>query len=158
MILMTTHKTMPTREQLKSVLLKVLVMWMFVFACACDDDDAAAIDNTQVFQSLTTGTWRVTYFFDEKDETSDFDGYVFTFNSNGTATATKNSTPVFGSWSTEKSGSGTVKLILSFGFVIPLDELDEDWKILESSNVRMKLEHVSNSGTGDTETLILEQN
>ena len=36
---------------------------------------------------LTTGSWFVTYFFDDQDETSDFAGYEFTFNADHTAQA-----------------------------------------------------------------------
>ena len=32
---------------------------------------------------LTAGTWKVTYFFDDTNETSHFMGYDFTFGDNG---------------------------------------------------------------------------
>lgn len=134
-------------------------MAILIVAVACDNnDDNPEINDSQVHESLINGTWRVTYYFSSKDETSDFNGYEFTFNVNGLAIATKNSSPVFGSWSTEKSSDGTVELILDLGSTSPLDELLEDWKILESSDVRIKMEHISKSGTGDKETLILEKN
>jgi len=142
--------------KLKRVFLMGILIGLFVLAC--DDEDSPTIDDVQLHQSLTTGTWRVTYFFDEKDETTDFDGFVFVFNDNGTAIATKNSTPAYGSWSIEKSSDGTVKLILYFGSVVPLDELDEDWKVLENLSTKITMDNVSNSGTGDIENLTLEKN
>lgn len=145
-------------EQRKPLLWKALVMGIFIVTLACDNTDNPVVDDGQVNESLVSGSWRVTYYFSDQDETGDFNGYSFTFNDNGTATATKNSSPVNGFWSTEKSSNGTVELTLNFGLSSPLDELQEDWKILESSDVRIKLEHVSNGGTGKKETLTLEKN
>lgn len=146
-------------SQNKLILINVIMLCLLLSGVACDDDDdSQVIDEVQVQESLVDGTWRVTYFFDEKDETSDYEGYVFTFGANGTTTVTKNSTPVFGTWIAGKSISGTVELILGFGLTSALEELAQDWTIIESSDVRMKMQHVSNSGTGDTETLILEKN
>lgn len=145
-------------SQNKLTLIRVIMLCLLLSGVACDDDDSQVIDEVQVQESLVDGTWRVTYFFDEKDETSDYEGYVFTFGANGTTTVTKNSTPVFGTWIAGKSISGTVELILGFGLTSPLEELAQDWTIIESSDVRLKMQHVSNSGTGDTETLILEKN
>lgn len=146
-------------SQNKLTLIRVIMLCLLLSGgVACDDDESQVIDEVQVQESLVDGTWRVTYFFDEKDETSDYAGYVFIFDDNGTVMATKNSTPVFGTWIAGNSISGTVELILGFGLTSPLEELAEDWVILESSDVRIKMQHVSNSGTGDTETLILEKN
>ncbi len=144
-------------RQIKPTLVWALLLGLLL-SIGCDDDDSPTVDEVQVRESLVDGTWRVTYFYDEKDETSDYEGYVFIFDDNGTTMATKNSTPVFGTWIAGNSINGTVELILGFGLTSPLEELAEDWVIIESSNVRMKMEHVSNSGTGDTETLILEKN
>jgi len=145
-------------RQNKLTLLRVFMLVLLFSGVACDDEDNPVVDEEQVRESLADGTWRVTYFFDEKDETSDYEGYVFTFGANGTAIVTKNSTPVFGTWIVGNSITGTVELMLGFGLTTPLEELAADWTIVESSNVRMKMQHVSNSGTGDTETLILEKN
>ena len=57
-------------------------------------------------QALGQGSWKVAYFFDKADETSDFEGYSFLFNDDDVAIATKNSLSVQGSWDTEDSSQG----------------------------------------------------
>lgn len=126
-------------------------------ASMCDDNNESTSEDGHVKASLAQGSWHITYFFDKTDETSDFSGYNFAFDDNGTAVATKNATTANGSWSTENSSNGTLKLFMDFGATSPLDELNEDWGILEHTDVRIKLEHIS-GGNGDTDTLILERN
>lgn len=140
-----------------SVGIMVTCIFLITTASMCDDSSESVFDGKQIETSLGQGGWHVAYFFDKKDETSDFSGYNFTFNDDGAALATKNTTTVNGSWSTENLSSGGVKLILDFGVTSPLDELNEDWKILEYTDARIKLEHVS-GGSGDTDSLILEKN
>jgi hypothetical protein len=79
---------------------------------------------------VVDGTWRVTLFTDSgNDETSDFSGYTFTFNSNGTVTAVKSGVSKNGTWST-----GSNKFNIDLGAKIdtnkPLGELTDDWKII----------------------------
>jgi len=140
-------------------LLSILVTCVFLITTAsmCDDNNESVLDDSHIQATLKDGAWHVTYYFDKQDETSDFSGYNFTFDDNGTAVATKNTTTVNGSWSTENSSNGTVKLIMDFGATSPLDELNEDWRVLEHTDVRIKLEHVS-GGNGGTDSLILERN
>ena len=116
-----------------------------------DDDDSKAIET-----SLGQGSWKVAYFFDKEDGTAVFEGYSFLFNDDDVAIATKNSLSVQGSWDTEDSSQGSTKLYLDFGAASPLQELNEDWIVVESSTTRITLEHES-GGNGDTDTLILEK-
>jgi len=101
---------------------------------------------------LTTDSWYVSYFFDDEDETDDFAGYEFTFNNNGTATASNGSNTVPGSWSITNSSSGQLKLILDFGVDDPFDELEEDWKVIDFTNELIRLFDVS-GGDGSTDYL-----
>lgn len=48
---------------------------------------------------LTTGTWYVSlYYGDHYEQTSQYDGYNFTFNANGTSITVKNTTAINGNW------------------------------------------------------------
>ena len=123
-----------------------------LFSCSSDDPVSA----TDVENTLVSGGWKITYYFDEKDETSDFNGFTFTFNDNGTAVAQKGSDSFNGTWSTESSSDGTLKLNLDFGTSSPLDELEEDWKVMERTGNRIKLENVS-GGSGLTSYLTFER-
>lgn len=108
------------------------------------------VDPTQFEQDLTNGVWYVTYYFDDYDETSDFFGYEFSFALDHTALAVINSTSVNGEWNF--MGGSQPELDLYFGVDTPLDELDEDWEILESNSELIRLKHISGSD-GSTDLL-----
>lgn len=103
---------------------------------------------------LTSGSWNVTYFFDDQDETSDFSGYVFTFETNNTAQAVSTSNTVNGNWNL--TNSNTPDLNLFFGNNNPFDELDEDWDIIEATQDIIKLKHIS-GGNGGIDFLTFEK-
>ncbi len=97
---------------------------------------------------ITTGVWYVTYFFDDFDETSDFASYEFSFASDGTANASNTTGNTPGTWDYYLD-SGVEKVDLFFGVVSPLDELDEDWDILEATEAIIRLRHESSDGSLD---------
>ena len=103
---------------------------------------------------LTSGSWFVTYFFDDVDETSDFAGYEFTFAADNTAQSVGISNTVDGTWSL--TGSNTPDLNLFFGTNAPFDELDEDWDIIEATQDIIKLKHIS-GGDGSVDFLTFER-
>lgn len=98
-------------------------------------------DNSNTAQVATSGTWKVTLFTDSgNDETSDFTGYTFTFNDNGTVSAVKNGTTQSGTWSVNTSSN---KFNIDLGPKVdtnrPLGELTDDWKILSTSATEIRL-------------------
>ena len=103
---------------------------------------------------LTTGSWFVTYFFDDVEETSNYAGYEFNFNTDNTALANNGTNNVNGTWSL--TGSSTPDLNLFFGTTNPFDELDEDWDIIEATNDIIRLKHIS-GGNGDVDFLTYER-
>lgn len=104
---------------------------------------------------LTSGTWRITYFYDDGDETSSFTGYSFTFNANWTSIAIKNATSINGTWTTYLD-SGNTKLDLSFDGDT-LDEIEDDWRVTEYSATEIRLKDVS-GGNGGTDYLYFTKN
>ena len=142
---------------------RILHPSLFVFvavlstASMCNEDEKNEKSNQGLETTLGYGTWRVTYFFDMQDETGDFSGYSFQFNDDGVAIATKSSLSVQGSWNTEDSSDGNSKLYIDFGVGEPLEELNEDWKVVGNSGAKVTLEHVS-GGNGDTDILVFERN
>jgi hypothetical protein len=115
----------------------------------CDDDVGSG--NPTFIQVLTTGTWYVSYFEDDDDvETSDYLGFNFVFLGNGSIEVTKNSVTTTGSWSTFVDG-GLNKIDLSF-LNTDLDELEDDWIILEHTASVIRLKNVS-GGNGETDYL-----
>tara|TARA_R110002072_G_scaffold193809_2_gene350957 strand:- start:18 stop:1520 length:1503 start_codon:yes stop_codon:yes gene_type:complete len=105
---------------------------------------------TNFSEILTEGVWYVSYYFDDTDETSDFAGYEFDFATDNTATATVNNSTTNGTWNIT-TGS-TPDLVLFFGESDPLDELDDDWDIIEATNEIIRLKDVS-GGDGSTDLL-----
>lgn len=104
---------------------------------------------------LTDGTWHISYFFNNIDETSNYSGYNFTFNSNGTVVAVKGTSTIGGSWSTFVN-SGQDILLLKFDND-KLDDLDDDWKITEYTTANFRLKNESSS-SADTDYLYFTKN
>jgi hypothetical protein len=110
-----------------------------VFYLAACDHSANLSPN--VVQTITSGSWRITLFIDSgNDETADFNGYNFVFESNGNLAAVKNTVTQNGTWSYHQSSS---KLIIDLGpkdnTNKPLGELTDDWKIISRTNTEIKL-------------------
>ena len=117
--------------KLLNLVLITLLMGMFT---SCSKDDAS---------DVTTTGWKVTKFLHKgEDKTSDFQSYVFDFQSSGVLTAVKGSTTVTGVWK-EVQDSGRNKLVISFGGTGSFDEISEDWTIGTKTDVSIKLTNVS---------------
>ncbi|SHN37751.1 lipocalin family protein [Chitinophaga sp. CF418] len=115
---------------------------MLLSACmlSCSNDDKNATPTVDT-GAPTTGTWRVTLFSERgNNETSDFNGYIFTFDSNGAALASLSSTNRHGTWSINSSAT---EFNLDFGAKSdankPLGELTDDWKIISITSTEIKL-------------------
>lgn len=123
--------------------MKKLLFYSFLIAIALNTiscQQSGSVDAT-TSQVVTSGTWRVTLFTDSgNDETSDFAGYSFTFNSGGTLSVVKNGITTNGTWSINTSSN---KFIIDLGPKIasnkPLGELTDDWKILSNTTTEIRL-------------------
>ncbi len=104
----------------------VLVLILFT-ACSKNDDTGST-------SNPPPGSWKVNFYWDEKDETTDFTGYSFVFNAGGTITVTKNGTTYPGTWSETSN-----KFILNFGADPVLSELNDDWQKTEKTSTSIKL-------------------
>lgn len=113
------------------------------------------VNDTELVAALTNGDWYVTYFFDDEDETADFADYVFNYATDGTATATNSGGPNNGTWFTSAGDETELELNLNFGTNDPLDELAEDWDVLEVTNEIIRLK--DRSGDGSTDFLTFER-
>jgi hypothetical protein len=149
----------------------LLSISLMASACSSDDDgDSSSNSNTQqiiaIENTVESGNWRVTYFFDtDSDETSDFNGYAFTFSDNGTLTATNGTNTYTGSWSVTDSSSSSdddssdddIDFNISFSSPPDFAELTDDWDIIEYSDTRIALIDIS-GGNGGTDYLTFEKN
>lgn len=109
----------------------------------CDEDDDNDyndddVDDSGLVAVITDGQWIISYFFDGQDETAIFSGYTFTFNEDGTATATNGTVEVQGTWESD-GDSGKLELELDFGNQSPFNEIDEDWTLIEFDTTIIRL-------------------
>ena len=121
---------------------------------SCNHDSNSNSNNPG--STPSSGSWKVVYFFDKQDETSNYTGYVFDFGSNGSITATNNGQIWNGTWTTGIDDSKD-KFLITFSAGIPsaLSDLQEDWLILKMNDNVMQFEHTS-GGNGDTDVLHFE--
>ncbi len=110
----------------------------------------------QVELALTQGTWRVSdYTVNGSDQSGLFNGYSFTLNQNGTASA-NNGTITNGTWaSTTNNGTKTISIDLGTG--MPLIILNQAWKVGEFNFNTVNLS-VSSTNPTVQSVLILQKN
>ena len=111
----------------KSIIICAVLLISFV---SCQRE---AINDSN--SNVISGTWRINYYWDQKDETSDYAAYYFMFNSGGVLMAhTNTGATVLGSW-TESS----TKFTIDFGSHPVLSSLNDDWLKTERSGTVIKL-------------------
>jgi hypothetical protein len=132
-------------------------------ASMCSSDDNSS-DTTPVINTVTQGTWHITYYFDtDHDETADFSGYNFTFNSSNVLTATNGTNSYVGSWSVTNDDSNddnpSSDLDFNIAFASPSNfaDLSDDWNIVSRTDTKIELIDVS-GGNGGTDYLTFEKN
>ncbi len=119
----------------------------------CDDDIGGGSGSQSFTDTLTSGTWDVSYCkYDNHDYTYQYDGYVFTFYGNGTIHVVKGSNHSYGTWSYEPDDDES-KLVLHLDSE-SLEYLEEDWKISEYNATTIRLRH----GGGDSDYLYFAKN
>ena len=153
----------------------ILMLSLILTSCSSDE---AVIDNSvkieQIKDVAKSGTWRITSFIDSgNDETNNFSGYDFTFNNDGTLTATNGSNTYNGTWSVtedddssdddssdddnSEGSSNDIDFNIFFAAPSNFEELSEDWDIVSSNNSKIDLRHVS-GGNGGTDKLTFTKN
>ena len=126
----------------------------------CDEDDdndynEDDVDDTDLVVALLDGEWAITYFFaEEADSTIAFNNHVFTFFDNGIVEATDSSAVIEGAWITY-GDDGYLELEFNFGEVQPLDQIEEDWYVLEFTADKIRLS--DSQAAGGEEFLTLEK-
>lgn len=141
-----------------------IVLTLLVFSIGgCEDESSSSqSDINQITEDMSSGTWKITEFIDSgEDDTSDFTGYLFTFNSSGSLVATKGSTTYTGNWSvTEDSGDDSpndLDFNIFFNLTNQFEDLNDDWDIVSHTSTKIELIDVS-GGNGGTDNLTFERN
>lgn len=123
---------------MKKFLLPVLLLALVALALpACSSSDNAQPDPSPV---ITSGSWKVHLFIDSgNDETSNFTGWTFTFNTNGTVSAIGGGPTASGTWSV-RPDDGRTRMEIEFPTTSTLAELNNDWVLTGISTSIIELE------------------
>ncbi|TQO37042.1 hypothetical protein GQ41_1637 [Arenibacter algicola] len=153
----------------KRFYVSILVMLCFytLSSCSNNDDDGGLNNNSeqlaQVENTVESGTWRITNFIDSgENETSDFAGYNFSFNSDGSLVATNGTDTLTGTWSvTDDSSSSDDDIDFNIFFPVldtnDFEDLNDDWDIISYTSTKIVLIDIS-GGNGGTDNLTFEKN
>ena len=120
----------------------LLFFLMISISTGCSkDDNGQTIDTASVATNVSSGNWVVHLYTDSGvNETSNYSGWVFVFNANGTATTSKAGVSFNGTWSTI-SDDGKIKFVLVLNTAnVQLNELSNDWVVKSSTATFLELE------------------
>lgn len=120
-------------------LIAIAVLIFAASSCKKEDNSPASTTNSSIAGIITTGNWRVSYYHEgSNDHTSNFNGYTFAFNSNGSTTATDTSGSISGTWRIDDSNVN--EFHMTIGSSAPLTDLSRGWLITSqtSSEIQMK--------------------
>lgn len=144
----------------------VLCLLLIFCLAACEDDQVDLVNEEirDINEIVEDQLWTITYFFDtDREETSNFAGYSFTFQTGGTLQSSNGSDIHTGTWSVHDSnpddGSADhddISFILNFDSPEDFEELSDSWQIITLTNVKIELKHVS-GGNGGTDLLTFER-
>ena len=111
--------------------LRISLYALLLFTVVSCKRESVNNNNTEAL----SGTWRIKYYWDQKDETSNFTAYNFMFNSGGVLMAHSNTgTMITGTWS-----ETSTKFTINFGSDPVLSDLNSEWLKTERTGTVIKL-------------------
>lgn len=153
-----------------NVITGLIVLFSMSLMSSCSNDDDNLNNNTDVSQLVDiaqSGTWQISSYIDSgQDETSDFSGFNFTFNTNGNLTAVNGDVEINGTWSiTNDSNSSDddsnngddTNFNIFFASPPAFEDLTDDWDVVSMTTMRIELIDIS-GGNGGTDVLVFSKN
>ena len=118
---------------------------MMAWSCSKTADDNPNPNSASNKVEQVSGEWVVSYYFDSgKDETSDYNGYTFSFSTDGTMQALGGSGTFTGTWrigdhSSDDDNSSN-RFVITISGNKQMDDLTDDWLItgLSSNGISLK--------------------
>lgn len=115
---------------------------LFVSCSKSDTADSSAVDIATGTQKVSTGDWAVTQYTDSgKDETADYSGYRFQFNTDGTFFVTTSAGNYSGTWilsTGSSSGSSSDdsynRLKITITGNKQMDDVSKNWLVVKISD------------------------
>ncbi|MEJ7609901.1 MAG: hypothetical protein WKF88_01850 [Ferruginibacter sp.] len=139
----------------------LIILATFILFTGCKKDTSASNQTeTQQQQSLSDGSWRVTYFsVNNVDKTADFSGFRMTFETNGRVSLINDLFVKGGTYTISKrDGKNSVNFIFPFdnSFMMMTDLSGGFWDITfqNSGEVKMQRRISDNNGVLDYLTLV----
>ncbi|MCB0466062.1 MAG: hypothetical protein KDC78_10400 [Aequorivita sp.] len=137
---------------------KVLIVLTIVAFASCSSNDAAGDANSNKFEKIQTilpqSEWKVAVLIDgQSDHTADFEGFVFTFNEDGTVVIKTELITEDGTWAYNNSSSSE-EILMEISETSPFDEINHNWDIVSVSNSKIELSELT-SGNGDVKLFTL---
>jgi len=147
------------------IILAFFIYTGLAMSCDKDDDNTQQLETTvqQTQNTAQSGSWKITFFDSDQNETNHFNGFTFTFNENGSLVGVNGSTTITGTWSVTDSnssdddgGSSDVDFNIFFASPPDFEDLSDDWDIISVTNSKIELTDVS-GGNGGTDFLTFEK-
>lgn len=150
-------------KNVKTILIVITMVGFGLVQSSCSEDNNLTGNQiqSQIESSVASKTWKITFFEDSgKDETDHFSGYSFTFKDDGKITADNGVNHIEGTWKIADNNSSDdsqddLDFIIHFNLTNDFEDLNEDWDIISSSDIKIELVHVS-GGNGGTDFLTFE--
>ncbi len=113
---------------MKKNIAAILFLTVSLFSCTKKSG------NNPADPAITTGTWRISYYWDKTDQTANYNPYIFMFNTDGSFMGHTSSSMITGTW----SETGT-RLTINFASDPVLSKLNGNWLKTEKTATNIKL-------------------
>ena len=161
-LLMHNPKYLPMKRRMMFMAIALLSLGLII-SCSKDDETKVeekitAADMSEIKAAIESGDWRITnYSDDDTDATTNYVGYSFTFNTDGTLGATNGNTSVSGAWSMTTSDVDELDFNIFFTTPDIFEVLADDWEIKKYSSSKIELIDIS-AEDNSTDYLTFEKN
>jgi hypothetical protein len=120
---------------MKRLMISMTMMALIAAATSCTRNNTASGTDDFTTTNPPSGSYKISFYWDKKDETSDYNGYTFEFAAGGVLKATRAGTVTNGTWSENATSQ---RFNISFPSA-PLSELSDNWLIQEKTPNTLKL-------------------
>ena len=103
--------------------------------------------------TIERDAWKVTYFYDGRDQTAYFNGTTIEFRNDGGIVANWNNVIVKGIWTAVDARNGELRINILFDEQMRFEGLEQEWVVVKTTDSKITLEDVAGAG----ELLTLEK-